>query len=88
MYNTERGYHTGCGNKSIVTVTKDQKNMAAIENYVEAIFKEHSAISYSHLVEEIMKVSKKGERTAKERLKEMKIHELITQNTDGHYVKV
>lgn len=87
MYNRELGYHTGCGNKSTITVTKEEKNMVAIENYVEAIFKEHSAIGYQHLVEEIMKVSKKSERTSKDRLKEMKAHQLIIQNTDGHYVK-
>lgn len=56
-----------------------------IETICKEVFGGQKSLQYNKAIEEIMRVSGKGERTAKDYFKEIKAHKMVFQSEDGNY---
>lgn len=82
-YDAEKGYHVSCGTKTAEEqVSKDIKRIAALKEIALEALPVPSAFKYQEAVENIMKVTHKRERTAKDTFKEMRAHQFIVQSGD------
>ena len=85
MFDKNKSYHVGIGNRIETTANKDFERLQTIERICKAAFAPPAAYKYNEAIERIMRESKKGETTAKNYFKEMNTHELIKKGEDDFW---
>jgi hypothetical protein len=78
-YDREKGYHTGAILTVAPTSFKDAARLSQLKEFCTGAIGQ-SALNYRSAVEALMRISNKGERTAKELFKEAKAHNFIIED--------
>jgi hypothetical protein len=84
-YDKEKGYHIGCGIRSMDSNNKADKKEATLKMLCEKVFAIPKAHSYGEAINLIMEVTEKSRPTAKGIFSEMKESEMIIQATDKRW---
>lgn len=86
-YDKERGYHVGCGIKSLESIeaAKFQKRIASAWDICQNVFGAQQSHTYGKAIDEIVRITKKSEAPAKTYFKDMKAHEMIIQGDDKNW---
>jgi hypothetical protein len=86
-YDKSKGYHVGCGVKSIESAeaAKTQRRISKAWEVCQQVFSGQRSHKYGKAVDEIMRISGKSTAPAKGFFTDMKVHEMIIQGTDEHW---
>src|SRR6201993_2642093 len=85
MYDKAKGYHVGCGIRSVSVEDKNTTRLNGIKIICEQVFGGQTSLSYHNAIDEIMLKTDRGVAKAKELFKEMRVHEMITQGIDKYW---
>src|SRR6185437_2440885 len=85
MYDKERGYHIGCGVRSVNDNDKIIQRINRLSEICGDVFGGQKSYRYKDVIEQIMLKAGKSLNTAKIFFKEMKIHQLIVKGEDNYW---
>lgn len=80
QYDKSKGYHVSTGTKSSDTTDRDFKKIQDWRALAKRAFPAPGSYPYGEAIERIMKATNQGERTAKARFTDLKVHEYIKQD--------
>lgn len=85
IYCKEKHYHIGIDAVDSPVIDKDSLRLQQLKEIAKSALPPPVSYKYNEAISKIMQVSKKSERTAKDYLKEMGAHQMVTQGADKNY---
>ena len=85
MYDKDRGYHIGCGVRSVNDNDKILQRINKLRDLCTHVLGGQKSLRYQKVIEEIMIHSGNARYTAKSFFKEMKIHKMIIKGEDNYW---
>ena len=85
MYDKERGYHVGCGIRSVSVEDKNTTRLNSIKILCQQVFGGQAALSYNHAINAIMQHTNKSRTSAKNLFADMKVHTMIVKGEDKYW---
>lgn len=84
-YDKGKDYHVSCGIRTGEQQNRDAERLKLVHTISAKAFAPPAALKYTDVIEAIMKHSQKQERTAKDMLKEMQVHQMVVKGADKYY---
>jgi AAA domain-containing protein len=85
MYDKDRGYHIGCGVRSVNANDKILQRINKLSELCSHVLGGQKSLRYQKVIEEIMIHTGKSMNAVKSLFKELKAHKMIVKGEDGYW---
>jgi len=86
IYNKEKGYHDEFARTFDEDVITEKCSIENTKKLCLDVFQDKKKLKYGTIKDQIMKITRKGEGTAKSRFAQMRLHKMIKQDEDKFWI--